>query len=184
MKRPTAFVIGLFLVGASSVFSQSQVSILSQQATATFGVTSAPIPAVVGAPYSGEQTEEHVQTLADGTHITRPMGTIKTWRDSEGRIRTERPMRVGPRVSGGTDSPVIVEISDPVAGVRYTLDIENKVAHRPRAPRRPRFDQTGDGSRRPPRLPEGYSRMGSDYPFQTKAPRCAPNSPPKTWEPR
>jgi hypothetical protein len=134
MKRPTAFVIGLFLVGASSAFSQSQVSILSQQASATFGVTSAPIPAVVGAPYSGEQSEEHVQTLADGTHITRSMGTIKTWRDSEGRIRTERPMRVAPRASGGTDSPVIVEISDPVAGVRYTLDIENKVAHRVVAP--------------------------------------------------
>ena len=134
MKRPTAFVIGLFLVGASSAFSQSQVSILSQQASATFGVTSAPIPAVIGAPYSGEQTEEQVQTLADGTHITRSMGTIKTWRDSEGRIRTERPMRVGPRASGGTDSPVIVEISDPVAGVRYTLDIENKVAHRVVAP--------------------------------------------------
>jgi hypothetical protein len=54
MKRPTAFVIGLSLVGASSAFGQSQVSILSQQASATFGVTSAPIPAVVGAPYSGE----------------------------------------------------------------------------------------------------------------------------------
>ena len=75
-----------------------------------------------------------MQTLADGTHITRSMGTTKTWRDSEGRIRTERPMRVGPRASGGTDSPVIVEISDPVAGVRYTLDIENKVAHRVVAP--------------------------------------------------
>ena len=127
-------MIGLFLLGASSAFSQSQVSILGRQASATVGVTSAPIPVVAGAPYSGEQTDEHVQTLADGTHITRSMGTTKTWRDSEGRIRTERPMRVGPIASDGTDSPVIVEISDPVAGVRYTLDIENKVAHRVVAP--------------------------------------------------
>src|ERR1035438_9124438 len=55
----------------------------------------------------------------------------KVWRDSEGRTRTERPLGMGPRQDS---MPVIVEITDPVAGHRYTLDTQNKVAHRQAIP--------------------------------------------------
>jgi hypothetical protein len=84
-------------------------------------------PAVVGAAYSGEQIQEQVQTLSDGTHITQMHMNIKVYRDSQGRTRTERPLMMLPNAEG---SPLLVEIADPVAGVRYTLDTQNKIAHR------------------------------------------------------
>jgi hypothetical protein len=85
-------------------------------------------PAVVGVPYSAEQTQEHVQTLNDGTHITQTQMHTKIYRDSQGRTRTERPLMMA--FANGQDSPLVVEINDPVAGVRYTLDSQGKVAHR------------------------------------------------------
>lgn len=86
---------------------------------------------VTGAPYSAEQVTEHVQTLADGTHVTQPAQTTKLYRDSQGRTRTERtaPLPPGP-LGKGVDAPVFIEISDPVAGVRYTLETQNHTAHR------------------------------------------------------
>jgi hypothetical protein len=95
--------------------------------SATFGGTAYAMPAVAGAPYSGEETSESVQTLADGTHITRKMPGRKVWRDAEGRTRSERSMFFGP---DGTDSPVVIEIDDPVAGYRYTLETDRRIAHR------------------------------------------------------
>ena len=47
---------------------------------------------VTGAPYSAENVSEHVQTLADGTHITSTPPGMKVYRDSMGRTRTERPV--------------------------------------------------------------------------------------------
>jgi hypothetical protein len=86
------------------------------------------IPAgVAAAPYSAEQTQEHVQTLNDGTHITQTQMRVKIHRDSLGRTRTERPFAMG---FNDSDGPVVIQISDPVAGVQYTLDAQNKVAHR------------------------------------------------------
>jgi len=45
--------------------------------------------AITGVPYSGERVSEHVQTLADGTHIAQPQNIEKIWRDSQGRMRQE-----------------------------------------------------------------------------------------------
>jgi hypothetical protein len=87
--------------------------------------------AMTGAPYSGERLNEQVQTLADGTHITRKSAPTKVYRDSAGRTRTERPIAPGLALAGRIpDSPTIIEITDPVAQVKYTLDTINKVAHR------------------------------------------------------
>jgi hypothetical protein len=50
-------------------------------------------PVLLNAPYSGQMMTENSQTLADGTHIKRPGGRHeKTWRDSQGRVRTEGPI--------------------------------------------------------------------------------------------
>lgn len=95
--------------------------------SATFGGTAYAMPAITGAPYSGEEISESVQTLADGTHITRKMPGRKIWRDADGRTRSERAMFSGP---DGTDSPVVIEIDDPVAGYRYTLETDRRIAHR------------------------------------------------------
>jgi hypothetical protein len=45
---------------------------------------------VTGAPYSGVPSEQSVQTLVDGTHLTtKGRNETTTWRDSAGRQRTE-----------------------------------------------------------------------------------------------
>jgi hypothetical protein len=90
--------------------------------------------AVTGAPYSAEEVTERVQTLADGTHITQPSVTVKIYRDSEGRTRTERPTpgtpAQGQGQGGRTEAAVFVMITDPVAHVMYTLSAADKVAHK------------------------------------------------------
>lgn len=95
--------------------------------SATFGGTAYAMQAIKGAPYSGEEASESVQTLADGTHITRKIPGRKIWRDADGRTRSERSMFFG---RDGADSPVLIEIDDPVAGYRYTLEIDRRIAHR------------------------------------------------------
>jgi hypothetical protein len=83
---------------------------------------------VTGAPYSATQTSEHIQTLADGTHITQPGQKALMYRDSVGRTRSESTNPGSPR----SDQPalVMVFIIDPVAGFRYQLDSREKVARR------------------------------------------------------
>src|ERR1039458_3177525 len=138
MKRSCVCVVGLILLSALAAFGQG-ISFSGGgggradgvfHGTATFGLPMHSPPVRTNAPYSGEQVNESSQTLADGTHITRPMmgPGQKTWRDSQGRVRTEREM-----VRGNTnlkDVPTLVQISDPVAGYEYILDNVNRVAHR------------------------------------------------------
>ena len=85
-------------------------------------------PAVTGMPYSAEQVTETVQTLADGTHIRQTQHTMVMYRDSAGRTRTETP--IGPFGRMNTDTPKMVRIVDVVGGYEYTLDDQDKVAHR------------------------------------------------------
>ncbi len=77
---------------------------------------------VKNAPYSAEAVTTMTQTLDNGNRIHRET-TAVLYRDSEGRTRREQTLTViGPWawVSQGQAVQVIV-ISDPVAGVRYTL---------------------------------------------------------------
>jgi hypothetical protein len=127
-------VFGQGIVGMSGNFGSGPDG--AMRGSATFQVSSFLPPAVINAPYSGEEVIESVQVLADGTRITRPnMGPQqKIWRDSQGRVRTERPL--GPR-RDANEAPLIVQISDPVAGYVYVLDTVNRVAHRVRVDARP-----------------------------------------------
>jgi len=85
--------------------------------------------AITGMPYSAQETTERVQTLADGTHITQPSQRVMHYRDSQGRTRTERTIARPPGVArAGSAALVIIEISDPVSGVGYTLDPRSHVA--------------------------------------------------------
>jgi hypothetical protein len=91
------------------------------------------LPALLGAPFSGEESRKSEQLLADGTRITRPAGMqAKVARDAQGRTRVERPLMqvvmVGP---GPAREPlVIVEINDPVEGYYYVIDPANRIAYR------------------------------------------------------
>jgi len=99
------------------------------QGHATFTLPMPSLTVLAGAPYSGQQTDTVVQTLPDGTHITRSTGFHqKAWRDSQGRVRTERPVLAGPNTLKGV--PTVVEIQDPVAGYTYIMDDVSRVVHR------------------------------------------------------
>ena len=83
---------------------------------------------VKNAPYSAEVLVESSQTLADGNHINQ-RSTGRVYRDSEGRVRREEDR------ANGT---VGISIVDPVAGVSYSLDPDNRIAWKtPTAPAKP-----------------------------------------------
>ncbi len=140
MIRATVTLATIF-VGAA--FGQNSFSVNSSGDFAGTVHFPAPMPfmappAVAGAPYSADEITERVQTLADGTHITQKPEPVKTFRDSLGRVRTERsalPAMAFARVRA--TPPTIVEITDPVAQVKYVLDPIGRVAHRQQLPAAP-----------------------------------------------
>lgn len=84
---------------------------------------------VKGAPYSAQSTTETTQVLSDGNRIHRK-STSMIYRDSEGRTRNEMSLDgVGP-FPAGADTPQIVMISDPAAGVTYTLNSKDHTARK------------------------------------------------------
>lgn len=114
----------------AQVYSGMSASSDGNETTVTFHGTLrfSPRP-VTGAPYSGDQVFERTQTLSDGTHITQSDPAEHVARDSQGRTRTEQPLRMGP-VGQNANAPMLVQIVDPVAGVGYLLDDQNRIAHR------------------------------------------------------
>ena len=83
---------------------------------------------VKGAPYSAESVSETTQTLADGNRIARK-NTASIYRDSQGRTRREQTVgSIGHLAVEGGEPLRIITISDPVAGVRYTLDARTQTA--------------------------------------------------------
>ena len=81
---------------------------------------------VTGEPYAADQVTEHIQTLADGNRIVNTT-TTRIYRDSQGRTRTETTL---PTLAGGPPAPVMITINDPVAGVTYLLNADNKTAQK------------------------------------------------------
>ena len=74
---------------------------------------------VTGHPISGVVETVRTETLADGTHI-QTKGKTVIYRDSEGRMRAENyiPVPVNKEIS---ETPMMIEIYDPVAGFIYSL---------------------------------------------------------------
>jgi hypothetical protein len=131
MKHATriALVFGTLCGTASTALSQVSTAVSNAPGFAcqgTFGPPMGIISLAASAPYSAVQESSSVQSVADGTHITRKPMTEKIYHDAEGRTRTERIFCHGP---GGTEATVI-EIRDPVAGYSYILDEQNQIAHR------------------------------------------------------
>jgi hypothetical protein len=83
---------------------------------------------IKGAPFCANVATEHTQSFADGNRIhTTDNSTL--CRDSEGRTRREAGLNL---LGAGAQTPAskLITISDPVAGVRYMLDLDNKIAHK------------------------------------------------------
>ncbi len=89
-----------------------------------------PAAGAPGQPYSAEQITEHIQTLADGTHITQAGQKSMLYRDSAGRTRTEHTFQPPPGMAMAAVMPPMVQIMDPVAGYHYTLNAQNHSAQR------------------------------------------------------
>lgn len=121
------------------------------------------------APYSGVREYSSVQTLADGTHISHKQGPEKIYRDSQGRIRTERAFCIGT-----ADSPdaALVEIRDPVSGFAYILDTQSQIAHR--------FALQVRQSTSAPRAATNTS--SAELPLKTAVPHLYPSRPSMTSE--
>src|ERR1700694_5142015 len=82
---------------------------------------------VKGAPYSGNAVTQTTQALADGNRIVNRT-TAAVYRDGEGRERREQSIpNIGPFTAQGAP-PTTIFLSDPVAGVHYSLNPNDKTA--------------------------------------------------------
>jgi hypothetical protein len=84
---------------------------------------------VTGAPYSAEAVTETQQALADGNKISRT-NSSRIYRDSQGRTRREQSISaLGPWSSAGEPTEMVF-INDPVAGVNYVLNTNERTAQK------------------------------------------------------
>jgi hypothetical protein len=84
---------------------------------------------ITGAPFSATATTETTQTLGDGTVLHRTT-TSTVYRDSLGRARREVTLAgFGPLAASG-QTHTMVTIADPVAGVHYALEADQKTAYK------------------------------------------------------
>jgi hypothetical protein len=113
-------ILGVLLLASAPLYAQDEIArkqTMDKQAMELM----ARVPfekSVKGAPYSADTIVESSQTLADGNHIARKT-TGRVYRDGEGRTRREEDRQ---------DGTVGVSISDPIAGVAYSLDPATKTA--------------------------------------------------------
>src|ERR1035437_8643702 len=77
------------------------------------------------APYAADVVTETAQTLAEGNHV-RQTSTAKVFRDSEGRVRTEQSLGGLGALGVNSSQRQVVFINDPVAGVNYALNVQDK----------------------------------------------------------
>jgi hypothetical protein len=76
---------------------------------------------VTNAPYSGVGVTTSKRTLSDGNAINES-NCAKVYRDSAGRTRREETRNS----ASCSVTPDAIQISDPVAGVRYAINTQNK----------------------------------------------------------
>ena len=129
-------------------------------------------PVVTGAPYSGEGVTTLKLKLFDGTRIERKV-TARFYRDSAGRIRREQTIMGLGALNPSDESPMVVTIVDPVAGVIYALNPGSRSAHRiaidkralagepPPPPPPPAGGAIGPGAPPPPPPPPNEEALGS-----------------------
>jgi hypothetical protein len=109
---------------------------------------------VKSAPYSADVVTETSQTLADGNHV-RQTSNAKVYRDSEGRVRTEQSLGGLGALGVNSIQRQVVFINDPVAGVNYALNVQDKTASK--TP----WARPGRGSQQAAASPQAQARNGA-----------------------
>lgn len=130
--RSLPFAAILLIIAAPAATAQPN-QMTCNGASCTFTLTFAdPQGAISGAPYSGQASINQVLILRDGTHTSFQRTSTLTYRDSQGRTRTEQSAYpTGP--DGQARRPgdfTVIEIHDPLAGFEYILDPVTHTAHR------------------------------------------------------
>lgn len=103
-------------------------AVASKVGTTGAVVNQLPLHSVIGEPYSATIETQTVQTLGDGTHITREGVSQKEYRDSQGRTRIEYYMLKGSG-SANEGKLMFVVIRDPATNESYLLNARNHTAH-------------------------------------------------------
>jgi hypothetical protein len=139
--RQKVIVLAIFVAAAS-------VGIAAAQGPeADFMIAGGPVPAlqagpgmvsvhaesmdaapIKGAPFCATVVTEHTQSLADGNRIHTTDSSMLC-RDGEGRTRREAGLKLL-GTAQQTSVPKLITIVDPVAGIRYLLDTESKIAQK------------------------------------------------------
>jgi hypothetical protein len=131
-----ALILAMILTTSSCAFAQEGGNAVYFQSQAAGPVTTigvgmmgrGPGAPVLGAPYSATISNENIQTLEDGTHITQTSsGNIA--RDSQGRTRQDASLPAIGNLSAA-DAPHLVFIQDPVSQTAYTLNLTDKTAQK------------------------------------------------------
>ena len=103
---------------------------------------------VKGSPSSAEAVTEATQVLSDGNRIVRKSSSM-LYRDSEGRTRREQSLSFPGDPSGQTLKTVM--ISDPVAGVSYSLNPDTRTGRKSSIFRFERTPPPANAGSEPPR---------------------------------
>ncbi len=119
------FIVGTSLALAAALAAGAGPQIQIEYIAAEFGGA-----VVKGAPYSAQPVTETSQTLPDGNRIVRK-STAWVWRDSQGRTRREQTVgSIGMLAVQEAEPLRLITISDPVAGVSYSLNTRTQTATR------------------------------------------------------
>lgn len=129
-------LVATFILGLSGVFAvaqQDQKLTAAQQTEraakviADLASTRTQSGGVKNSPFSAEEVNESVQTLADGNRITRST-TGKIYRNSAGRVRRDMPGGTGGMLGSTYTVGPGVTILDAAGGFRYHIDEHQKTA--------------------------------------------------------
>lgn len=119
------FESGEVTAGAMTAAPMPPHAMMSMHAVQLDDMDAAPVK---GAPFCATVTTEHTQPFADGNRI-HTTDTSTMCRDSEGRTRRESSLNLLGAAPQKSTSKMIT-ISDPVAGARYLLNPDAKIARK------------------------------------------------------
>ncbi|MGE3465471.1 MAG: hypothetical protein AB7J13_00945 [Pyrinomonadaceae bacterium] len=121
-------LIGMLILAASAVCAAAQAAAQpAALATKQLMEYARAKDAVKNSPFTADEVNESVQTLADGNRIVRS-STGKIYRNSEGRIRRDISGGVGGMLGTTYSFGSGVSIVNPSVGQKYLLDSELKTA--------------------------------------------------------
>ena len=152
MSSITVFAAGAFLLTGAALRAQAPDNVIftaSGGPAGAVGAMAVPGPqtfaivagelrgnTVKGAPYSAQAVTQTTRTLADGNQIVNNT-SASVYRDMEGRERREQSLPNIGNLAAQEPQSQMIFISDPVAGVNYSLNPNTHIAFKMPVPQGP-----------------------------------------------